>query len=166
MEIERKFLIRTIPAQLNQYPSYAITQGYLCTEPVVRIRQKNDAYILTYKSAGMRSRIEQEMPLTKEAFAHLLTKTDGNIITKTRYLIPDCTEGLTIELDCFHGCYEGIYLAEVEFANEAAADAYLPPDWFAEEVTYDGAFHNSHMSTMQPDAVCALVKRAQKTLDK
>ena len=54
MEIERKFLVKreNLPENLEQYPSKAIEQGYLCTEPVVRIRKSNDNYYLTYKSKG------------------------------------------------------------------------------------------------------------------
>lgn len=162
MEIERKFLINQIPEQLEQYLKKELTQGYLCTSPVVRIRQQNEKYILTYKSDGMRSRIEQEMPLTKDAFKHLLKKTDGNVIQKTRYLLPIDGTSLTIELDEFHGNFEGIYLAEVEFASDAAADEFNPPEWFDEEVTYDGRFHNSQMSQMDTKAISELITYAKK----
>ena len=37
MEIERKYLVKTLPDHLDQYESKKIAQGYLCTEPVVRI---------------------------------------------------------------------------------------------------------------------------------
>ena len=52
MEIERKFLIsqENLPQNLVSYPSKKIQQGYLCTDPVVRIRRSNDSYYLTYKS--------------------------------------------------------------------------------------------------------------------
>lgn len=162
MEIERKFLIKQLPKQLENYPKKELTQGYLCTNPVVRIRRQDEDYILTYKSTGMRSRIEEEMPLTKEAFEHLLAKTDGNIIEKTRYLLPISETSLTIELDEFHGCFEGIYLAEVEFTSDAAADEFQPPEWFAKEVTYDGRFHNSQMSNMEPSAIPELNEYAKK----
>ena len=56
MEIERKFLIRQLPEHLEQYPCRHIEQGYLCTNPVVRIRKQDDAYFLTYKSGGLMAR--------------------------------------------------------------------------------------------------------------
>lgn len=46
MEIERKFLIRQLPEHLEQYPCLQIEQGYLCTNPVVRIRKQDDSYFL------------------------------------------------------------------------------------------------------------------------
>ena len=52
MEIERKYLVETCPFSLHDYPSHEIEQGYLNTEPVVRIRRYDDSYVLTYKSKG------------------------------------------------------------------------------------------------------------------
>ena len=42
MEIERKFLIKQLPEHLDNYPCRHIEQGYLSTNPVVRIRKDND----------------------------------------------------------------------------------------------------------------------------
>ena len=89
MEIERKFLIKSLPDDLNHYPCDTLTQAYISTEPVIRVRQKNTDYILTLKSAGLLAREEVEMPLSEESFAHLLTKKDGISIEKKRYKIPD-----------------------------------------------------------------------------
>lgn len=89
--------------------------------------------------------LEQEMPLTLEAYQHLREKADGILITKRRYLIP-LNDTHTIELDIFHGQLEGVTLAEVEFASEEEANAFLPPDWFGEDVTFDSRYHNSEMS--------------------
>ena len=102
MEIERKYLIDTLPDHLEQYACKQIEQGYLNTDPVVRIRKSNDKYTLTYKGAGLMCREEYNLPLNAEAFAHLKEKIDGILIEKKRYLIP-LTEKLTIELDVFEG---------------------------------------------------------------
>ena len=146
MEIERKFLVKKeeIPS-LSSYPFHEIEQGYLCTSPVVRIRRQDEEYYLTYKSAGLLAREEYNLPLTREAYEHLRPKADGIVISKTRYLIPE-KEGLTIELDIFHGEYEGLLLAEVEFSSEEEAHSYQPPTWFLEDVTYSPRYHNINMS--------------------
>ena len=39
MEIERKYLVKTLPDHLEQYACKVIEQGYLNTNPVVRIRR-------------------------------------------------------------------------------------------------------------------------------
>ncbi len=145
MEIERKYLIHTLPDHLEDYPHRTLEQAYLCTEPVVRVRRDDNDYILTYKSKGLMVREEYNLPLTAESYEHLLAKADGNIITKKRYEIPDGT-GKTIELDLFEGVFSGLTLAEVEFESVEEANAYIPPSWFTKDVTMDAAYHNSNMS--------------------
>ncbi|MCC8104345.1 MAG: CYTH domain-containing protein [Clostridiales bacterium] len=145
MEIERKYLIDVLPPNLNDYPFHQIEQAYLCTSPVIRIRRQDDEYILTYKGKGLMIREEYNLPLTAEAYAHLLPKTDGNLLTKKRYVIP-LTGKLKIELDVFEGKFSGLKMAEVEFPDEKTANAFTPPDWFGREVTCDPAYHNSNMS--------------------
>ena len=43
-EIERKFLIKKLPEDLEKYECRQLEQGYLCIEPVVRIRRSDDTY--------------------------------------------------------------------------------------------------------------------------
>ena len=147
MEIERKFLIKKLPDNLTSYKARKIEQAYLCTDPVVRVRRDNDDYYLTYKSKGMIVREEYNLPLTKEAYGHLLAKADGKIITKTRYEIPE-KDNLTIELDVFEGKFDGLLLAEVEFASEEEALGYIPPEWFGEDVSNSTKYHNSTLSRL------------------
>ena len=147
MEIERKFLIKDLPKDLTSYPCSQIEQAYLNENPVLRIRRKDDDYILTYKSKGMMAREESEFPLTKEAYEHLRTKADGKIISKTRYFIPLAPH--TIELDVFHGDMGPLIMAEVEFASIEEANVFLPPDWFGQDVTMDRRYHNVNMALYQ-----------------
>jgi CYTH domain-containing protein len=144
MEIERKFTIKSLPAQLDSYPHDTIEQAYLCTEPVMRIRRHGDKYIFTYKGSGLMVREEHNLPLTREAYEHLLPKADGNVIRKTRYNIPIDGTNLTIELDLFESPTK-LIMAEVEFPDEASALAFTPPDWFDMDVTNDPHYHNSNM---------------------
>ena len=144
MEIERKFTVKELPANLAGYPSKRIEQGYLCTKPVLRVRRKGDEYWLTYKGEGLLVREEHEFPLDEEAYRHLLVKADGRIITKNRYHIP-CGE-YTIELDVFDGDLAPLVIAEVEFPSVEAAQAFAPPPWFDKDVTEDPAYSNSNLS--------------------
>lgn len=147
MEIERKYLIEKLPAGYKGYPSRHIQQAYLCTNPVVRIRKEDEAFYLTYKGKGLLAREEYNLPLNGTAYAHLLEKADGIVLTKRRYLIPlDYSEGLTIELDVFEGVYEGLVLAEVEFPTEKEALNFTPPEWFGRDVTFTGEYQNSRLS--------------------
>lgn len=161
MEIERKFLIKKLPENLDDYTVLHIEQGYLSTAPVLRVRKENSDYYLTYKGSGMMAREEITLPLDEESYYHLREKADGRIISKNRYLIPlphpsfDTKDDLpappsdyelTIELDVFHPPFAPLIMAEVEFGSREAAEAFIPPDWFGEDVTYRKEYHNSYLA--------------------
>ena len=147
MEIERKFLIsrENLPKDIEKYPFHMIEQAYLCINPVIRVRRQDEQFILTYKGKGMMIREEYNLPLTQKGYLHLLKKADGIQIIKKRYLIP-LESGHIAELDEFHGEYEGLLTAEIEFASEEEANTFRKPDWFGEDVTFDQKYHNSYMS--------------------
>lgn len=147
MEIERKYLIHTLPENIEQYPCRHLEQGYLNTSPVVRIRKDDHKYELTYKSSGLLARQEYNLPLDAASYEHLKSKVDGHLISKKRYLIPLNTE-LTIELDVFEGYLAPLVLAEVEFPTEAMAMSFVPPKWFGKDVTFSGEYHNSYLSQL------------------
>ena len=144
MEIERKFTVSKLPANLETYPFHIIEQAYLNTAPVIRVRRQDDSFYMTYKGSGMLAREEYNLPLDQASYEHLKAKADGNIISKKRYLIP--LPPYTIELDIFEAPFSGLIMAEVEFSSEEDANAFLPPEWFDKDVTYDPAYHNSNMS--------------------
>lgn len=146
MEIERKFLIKQLPADLKTYPFRLLEQGYLNTDPVVRVRKEDDEYYLTYKGKGFLAREEYNLPLNADAYAHLIGKADGNIIRKKRYRIPIDGTGLTIELDVFDAPFAPLILAEVEFESIDQAHGFVPPEWFGEDVTENREYSNSYLS--------------------
>lgn len=159
MEIERKFLIEKLPADLSSYKCLLIEQAYLCTDPVIRVRREDETYYLTYKGKGLMAREEYNLPLNRNAYEHLLSKADGNIISKKRYLIPITkpvfasgytipagTLELKIELDIFEPPFAPLIIAEVEFPDEEMANAFIPPAWLGEDVTGNPEYHNSNLS--------------------
>lgn len=152
MEIERKFTVKTLPSGLEGYECLSLEQAYLNTSPVIRIRRENNSCYLTYKGAGLMAREEYNLPLTEEAYLHLLPKCDGNVITKKRYRIPYL--GYVIELDLFQPPFQGLILAEVEFSSVEEAEAFTPPDWFDTDVTYDSAYQNSNLSRRKAPGLC------------
>ena len=137
MEIERKYLIEELPKGYQEFPHVNIEQGYLSTEPVVRIRRSDDDYFKDKKF--MENRV-----ITKESYEHLRTKIDGILIHKIRYQIP--FEAYTIELDVFLDDLAPLCLAEVEFDTMEQAENFIPPSWFKEDVTFAGKYNNSNLS--------------------
>ena len=147
MEIERKYLVRELPSQLDSYPCLEIEQAYLCTSPVIRIRKENDTYYVTCKGQGMLSREECNLTMNGETYYRLLLKAEGTIIRKQRYVIP-LEDGLHTELDIFHGRHKGLQLVEVEFPNTESANSFTPPSWFGDDVSSDPCYRNSFLASL------------------
>ena len=146
MEIERKFTIKALPETLSSYPCHLIEQAYLNTDPVIRVRREDDTFYLTYKGKGLLAREEYNLPLNEQTYYHLLEKADGVIISKKRYVIPIEDTSLCVELDIFEKPFAPLIIAEVEFPDKETAEAFVPLDWFSQDVTNDPAYHNSNLS--------------------
>ncbi|MCR5053699.1 MAG: CYTH domain-containing protein [Lachnospiraceae bacterium] len=163
MEIERKFLIKELPDDLESYRHEVLIQGYLSVNPVVRVRREGERYVLTYKGSGLMAREEANLPLTDESFYHLIKKADGIVIKKTRYYLPILDDGTVspdlslsledyhskgrlVELDIFEEELDGLMVAEVEFPSIEEANSFTPLIWFGDDVTNDPSYHNSYLS--------------------
>ena len=148
MEIERKFLVPTLPDDLERYPSAAIDQGYLASTPEgveVRVRRKGERCFLTVKHGRNLSRTEVELPLAPAQFEELWPLTEGKRVRKTRYDLPG-PAGLTIELDVYVDALTGLQTADVEFLDEEAARAFQPPPFLGEEITGHPEYRNEKLA--------------------
>lgn len=146
-EIERKYLVKVLPENLNQYPHKDIMQGYLAiTEDgtEVRLRQKGKKYFQTVKSGAGKTRFESEIEITEDQFKALWEATQGKRVEKTRYEIPH--ESGIIELDIYHGDLDGLLSAEIEFSSKEDSNKFTPPEWLDEEVTDDKRYKNQNLA--------------------
>ena len=146
-EIERKFLIKSLP-NLANLKNFKIKQGYISTKPVLRIRQKDNKYFFTFKGKGFLKRVEFEQEITKDEFENLLKKVESKIIEETRYIYP-LENGLFAEIDIFEKPFENIYIAEVEFSDLNQAQNFTPPYWFGQEITNNFRYTNSYLSEIK-----------------
>ncbi|MDR1558923.1 MAG: CYTH domain-containing protein [Clostridiales bacterium] len=145
MEIERKFLLHSLPDDIDRYESVEIDQAYISVDPTIRLRRRNNDYFLTMKQNGLLAREEAEFMITKEQYERLWAKIETNVIRKTRVLIP-LQDGLTAEADIYHGVLQGFMTIEVEFDSIEQAVSFIPPDWFDREVTDDPRYSNSSLA--------------------
>ena len=160
MEIERTFTVKTMPTDLDRYDKRLIEQAYLCTEPVIRVRRDNEDYYLTCKGSGLTAHTELEFPLDVNSYEHMKKKADGNVISKTRFMIPIknpvFSDGfipapglnLTVELDVFEPPFASLVIAEVEFPDTKTCSAYIPELWFDSDVSNEKKYHNSYLSSI------------------
>ena len=155
IEIERKYLVASLPSDLDSHPHDLLEQGYLAISSdggEVRIRRGKDACVLTLKQGSGLTRLEEEIAITNEIFESLWQATEGRRIEKVRYKIP--ADHVTIELDRYLGAYDGLLVAEVEFLSEELANDWTPPFWFGQEVTEDCSYKNQNLAlNNRPDLI-------------
>ena len=143
-EIERKFLVNTIPSQLI-HQSKKVKQGYMVHDEhqVVRVRSMDNDHFLTIKSnsKGL-SRLEFEYQIPKEDAMDMFEHLCGpGIIQKTRHYIE--TPNHTWEIDEFHGRNQGLVVAEIELESED--EQFDIPEWVGEEVSDDPRYYNMNL---------------------
>ena len=161
-EIERKFLVQGDEffeyltdgiVEGKKFENSKITQAYLQVGDVEkRVRQDGDKYIGTVKVSkdgdGMVCG-ETNTEITKEEFEAGKENCIGNVIEKTRYRIPlDSTQGLTAEVDIYAGALGGLVVAEVEFKDKEAANAFDPfaINWLGADVTSRKEYKNQNLA--------------------
>jgi CYTH domain-containing protein len=144
-EIERKFLVRG-EFKSHSVKKLEIEQGYLSVDParIIRLRICNKKAILSVKAPAGNSgfsRYEWEFVIPLSEASEILKVCFGEIIRKTRYLVP--FRNHTYEVDVFHGRNEGLIIAELELASED--ELFEKPEWLGEEVTGKPEYYNSNL---------------------
>ena len=144
-EIERKFLV-TNDAWRNAPKRAQSKQGYLKSGDgvTVRVRVMGGRAKLTVKGGGNsieRDEYEYAIP-TEDAEEMLASLCVGDIVHKTRHYIE--YEGLTWEVDEFHGRHAGLVIAEIELPDEDRA--FEKPPWVGAEVTPDYRYSNAWLA--------------------
>lgn len=158
MEIERKYLLRSLPHTLRGMASVEIAQGWLpgtrLLERVREVRRGDEVrHYRTVKLGSGVARVEVEEETTPELFAVLWPTTRERRVRKRRYAV---AEGrLTWEVDQFAG--RDLVLAEVELPT---ADTVVEiPQWLepylVREVTDEAAYVNANLAQPEPDAPAA-----------
>ncbi|MDO8551653.1 MAG: class IV adenylate cyclase [bacterium] len=146
-EIERKFLVKTFPDNLDQYPSLEIIQGYVAITnegAEVRIRKAGNRCFLTVKRGSGEVRDEIEIKIPKKQFNLLWPATENRRLEKVRYFVP--FGGQTIELDMYRGPLEGLVVAEVEFDSPEESAAFVGPQWFGRDITEEEIYKNKRLA--------------------
>jgi len=104
-------------------------------------------HVLTVKSGAGFVRREVERPIEASTFEAAWPATEGRRLEKTRWRVAE-PDGLVWEIDRFERL--DLLLAEVEVADEAAAEAVTVPDWLApaidREVTHEPCFTNAEIA--------------------
>lgn len=144
-EIEHKYLAVNDTYRAMATSAHTLTQGYLCrnSQCVVRVRIADDSAFITVKGRTyMASRQEFEYEIPKGEAEAMLKLCKGEIISKTRYIVP--YDGCIWEVDEFHGRLQGLVIAEIELMS--AGQQYCLPPFVGKNVTDNPNYYNSNLT--------------------
>jgi CYTH domain-containing protein len=148
LEIERKYLLQSLPQFPATARSYRMDQGYFANEPGrVRRTQAPDgtiSYTHTIKKGVGLVREEIERVLSPDEFESLWPRTTGRRLTKTRTKVPE--DNLVWEIDD----YDDLDLVVAEIELPTPDTRVTIPGWLAphviREVTGETAYLNSALA--------------------
>lgn len=142
-EIERKFLVTSLPCPLPRPEN--ICQGYITDHPerVVRVRTMGSRAFLTIKGKTTRTvRREFEYPIPLDEAMQMLEQICIiPLVEKKRYTLN--YENFEWTIDVFSGKNQGLILAEIEL--EAEDQAFSKPPWAGRDVSQDPRYFNSNL---------------------
>ena len=144
-EIERKFLIDALPADLPLKREYQVYQAYLSLDPEVRIRRiaksgQDIAFSLTIKSGHGLVREEVEFDISKAHFYALAKMVEHSFISKD-YWVYQLPDGLELECSLVDkGTVSEFMYAEIEFPSVDVAEEFSALPIFKQEVTEDPSY--------------------------
>ena len=132
-EIERKFFVKQMPdlsgIEPLHYERYFLSRANGVEERISKVNEKFVYEKKTEISSLERSREKKE--ISQQQFNELKEKASEAIV-RDRYNIPSNPEA-TIQI--YHGKFEGLVRAEVEFKSEEEAKSFVPFLWMGKEMT-------------------------------
>lgn len=146
LEIERKFLLASDAWRQEVSSRCVMRQGYLGVpggKASIRVRLEGEIAKLNIKAAVIGSaRAEYEYDIPVAQAQEMLDTLCVGLVDKTRHYVQ--RDGLTWEIDEFHGDNSGLVVAEVELET---VDQSVPrPDWLGAEVTHEVRYYNQQLA--------------------
>jgi CYTH domain-containing protein len=135
-EIERVFLVKELPKGIAKAKHFIIRVGDFFdsnSRDALKIKQKGEEYFIIKKHwEDIMDKTEHIIHIKKGEF-DVLWECTVQSHEKVRFLYP--LGNKTCEIDYYLGRLNGYVRAEVEFKNMKEAEGFVPPAWFAEEIT-------------------------------
>lgn len=157
-ERERRFLAARLPPGTVDKAARILDRYLLGTR--LRLRQ-----MIETRSASIHTyyKLTQKVPapgggpglisttyLTAEEYT-LFATLPAAVLRKTRYSIPP------FGIDAYEAPLRGLFVAEVEFDDDAAMNAFSAPSWTVAEVTRDSRFTGGHFAAMRAEDLIDLL---------
>lgn len=152
-EVERKFLVKTLPELKGLKPKwYERYYLYVSDAIEVRVQKKNDKYFWERKvKTNLLTRENQVIEITEGEFARFKNYADVRIVRQSFQI----NEALSIKI--YHEDFEGLIRAEVEFDDEDVAQVYVLEKWMGLEITNTVLGKDSSLIKLKRDEFLELI---------
>jgi CYTH domain-containing protein len=141
VELEKTYLARVIPEELENSRSEVISDSYLpadAVHPKIRLRHRGERYELTKKEpvdgTDSSKQNEHTIPLTQTEYESLAAVSSKKL-TKRRYY--HHISGRLAEVDVYQDSLNGLVVIEFEFENETEKAEFQTPDVCLADVTQE-----------------------------
>lgn len=144
MEIERKFFIEEMP-DLSKLTPVRYERYYMrCGDGIEeRVQKKGGVYEYEFKrEVSVLERTKEKRVISELEFNTLRAKS-GKAIIRDSYML---SSGISIKV--YHGDYEGLVRAEIEFDSTDDAIHYKPEPWMGREITQSKLGRDSALLSM------------------
>ena len=131
--ITRKFLVKQIP-DLTDRDHWILNRFYLYRKNgiIIRVQSNGDMFEIERKSDKTDLiRESEKIVITKEEFETIGKKSSDHIV-RDSYLIDNDPH---IVIHVYHGRFEGLVRAEVEFQSIQQAKQFIAFQWMGKEIT-------------------------------
>jgi len=142
IELERTFLAKYLPGDLDKFPSKQMQDSYIpkqARHPVLRIRKNGERFTITRKypkqGTDTSEMIEETINLTQEEY-NALQQIDSKVHKKIRYQYPT-NNARVCEIDVYQDNLKGLVLIDFEFDSVEEKNNFIPPDFCLVDVTQE-----------------------------
>ncbi len=164
MEIERKFLIEKMPDLSTlkpiHYERYFIRSDESVQERIQRKGEKCEIEVKTVVpgAGNFLMHKKEKRSLTEEQFEILKQGKEDRGIVRDSYQV---SINPNISIKVYHGKFELLVRAEVEFESEEAASSYIPESWMGKEITNFSLGMDSKLIEMSAQDFEVMLKKFQ-----
>lgn len=145
LEIERKFLVDGFPTGLTLLKHVEMEQAYLSVEPEIRIHKAVDTTTgktdvrMTVKGDGALTREEIKTDIGEDFYQDAMRLLGVKPIIK-EYRAYQFGPWLLEVAHVDPGTQNAFFYAEIEFPTEEEANAFIPTEYFRQDVTFQEAY--------------------------
>jgi adenylate cyclase len=156
MEIGRKWLVKKLPdlskITPNKFERYFV---YIDNGVEIRVQKIDTRYEFERKvETSSLTRTGELFNITKEEFEFFKSLSTKKIIRDFYKIQAEPEIAITI----YHGDFQGLKRAEVEFKTEEEANSFIPLDWFGKEITNTKLGKDKHLIQLNPSEFTSILE--------